>query len=280
MAEKSQTYPRLKAPAGLCDTHIHIYDRRFPTAPTATMTPPDAGDGAYKEMCRRLGIARSIVVQPTTYGLDNRCTLDAIAALGEIARGIAVVDASVSDEEMERLTKGGIRGVRFHQLPGGALKWEQLKAIAARVQAFGWHIQLQLDGRDLPKYEAVIRRFPGTLVIDHTGKFLEPVSVEHAAFKILLALVDRGNTYVKLSAPYETSKVGAPHFDDVGAMAKALIRAAPERMLWASNWPHPSAPADSKPDDAMLLDVMLEWAPDEATRTKIFVDNPAELYGF
>ncbi|MGE0749460.1 MAG: amidohydrolase [Variibacter sp.] len=280
MAEKSQTYPRLKAPAGLCDTHIHIYDRRFPTAPTATMTPPDAGVGAYKEMCRRLGIARSIIVQPTTYGLDNRCTLDAIAALGEIARGIAVVDAGVSDEEMERLTKGGIRGVRFHQLPGGALKWEQLDAIAARVQSFGWHIQLQLDGRDLPQYEAAIRRFPGTLVIDHTGKFLEPVPVEHAAFKILLALVDRGNTYVKLSAPYETSKAGAPHFDDVGAMAKALIRAAPERMLWASNWPHPSAAADSKPDDAMLLDVMLEWAPDEATRTKIFVDNPARLYGF
>jgi D-galactarolactone isomerase len=280
MAEKSQTYPRLKAPAGLCDTHIHLYDRRFPTAPTATMTPPDASVGAYKEMCRRLGIARTIVVQPTTYGLDNRCMLDAVAALGESARGIAVVDETVTDDELERLTKSGICGVRFHQFPGGALKWEQLDAIAARVQPFGWHIQLQLDGRDLPKYESAIRRFPGTLVIDHTGKFLEPVATDHAAFKILLALVERGNTYVKLSAPYETSKVGPPYFGDVGAVAKALLRAAPERMLWASNWPHPSAPADSKPDDAMLLDVMLDWVPDEVTRLKVFVDNPARLYGF
>lgn len=280
MAEKSQTYPRLKAPAGLCDTHIHLYDRRFPTAATATMTPPDAGVGAYKEMCRRLGIARTIVVQPTTYGLDNRCTLDAVAALGESARGIAVVDETVSDAELERLTKNGMCGVRFHQLPGGALKWEQLDTIAARVQPFGWHIQLQLDGRDLPHYESTIRRFPGTLVIDHIGKFLEPVATDHTAFKILLALVERGNTYVKLSAPYETSKVGPPSFDDVGAMAKALLRAAPERMLWASNWPHPSAPADAKPDDAMLLDVMLDWVPDEVTRLKIFVDNPARLYGF
>ncbi len=280
MAEKSQTYPRLKAPAGLCDTHIHIYDRRFPTAPTATMTPPDAGVGAYKEMCRRVGIARTIVVQPTTYGLDNRCTLDAVAALGETARGIAVVDETVTDDELARLSRGGMCGVRFHQLPGGALKWEQLDAIAARVQPFGWHIQLQLDGRDLPKYESAIRRFPGTLVIDHIGKFLEPVATDHAAFRILLALVERGNTYVKLSAPYETSKAGPPHFDDVGAMAKALLRAAPERMLWASNWPHPSAPADAKPDDAMLLDVMLDWVPDEVTRLKVLVDNPARLYGF
>ncbi|MGD9846434.1 MAG: amidohydrolase [Variibacter sp.] len=280
MAEKSQTYPRLKAPAGLCDTHIHIYDRRFPTAPTATMTPPDAGVGAYKEMCRRVGIARTIVVQPTTYGLDNRCTLDAVAALGETARGIAVVDETVTDDELARLSRGGMCGVRFHQLPGGALKWEQLDAIAARVQPFGWHIQLQLDGRDLPKYESAIRRFPGTLVIDHIGKFLEPVATDHAAFRILLALVERGNTYVKLSAPYETSKAGPPNFDDVGAMAKALLRAAPERMLWASNWPHPSAPADAKSDDAMLLDVMLDWVPDEVTRLKVLVDNPARLYGF
>ena len=280
MAEKSQTYPKLKAPAGLCDTHIHIYDRRFPTAPTATLTPPDAGVGAYKEMCRRLGIARSIVVQPTTYGLDNRCTLDAIAALGEVARGIAVVDESTSDEEMERLSKGGIRGVRFHQLPGGALKWEQLDAIATRVQPFGWHIQLQLDGRDLPKYEAAIRRFPGTLVIDHTGKFLEPVPPDHPGMQALLRLLESGRVWVKLSAPYETSKSGPPHFADVGALARALAKAAPDRMLWASNWPHPTPGPGGKPDDAVLLGVLLDWVPGATLRHRILVENPARLYGF
>jgi D-galactarolactone isomerase len=280
MAAESPTRPRLVAPSRMCDTHMHFYDRRFPTAPTAKLTPPDAGIQAYKELCKRLGITRTVVVQPTTYGKDNRCTLDAIAALGESARGIAVVDETVADDELERLTKGGMRGVRFHQLPGGALQWHQLEAIAARVQPFGWHIQLQLDGRELPKHEGVIRRFPGTLVIDHTGKFLEPVSTGDAAFKILLSLLDNGRTYVKLSAPYEVSKIGPPHYDDVGALAKALVKAAPERMLWASNWPHPSSPADNKPDDVVLLDVMLDWIPDEATRRKALVDNPARLYGF
>ncbi|MGE3147232.1 MAG: amidohydrolase family protein, partial [Pseudorhodoplanes sp.] len=114
----------------------------------------------------------------------------------------------------------------------------------------------------------------------HVGKFLEPVPVEDANFQALLRLVGEGRTYVKLAAPYETSKLGPPTYDDVGALAKALVRAAPERMLWASNFPHPSAPADNKPDDALLLDMLLDWVPDEATRRKILADNPARLYGF
>jgi D-galactarolactone isomerase len=280
MPDAGQAKPRLVAPPGACDTHMHIYDRRFPTAPTALITPPDAGVAAYRELCRRLGIERTVVVQPTTYGRDNRCTLDAIAALGPNARGIAVVDENATEVELERLTRAGIRGVRFHMLPGGALPWEILETLAAGVQPFGWHVQLQLDGRELPEREALVRRLPGTLVIDHTGKFLEPVPPDHPAFKILLRLVDNGRTYVKLSAPYEVSKVGPPHYGDVGALAKALVHAAPERMLWASNWPHPSAPADRKPDDAALLDVLLDWVPQEATRRKILVDNPARLYGF
>jgi len=117
-------------------------------------------------------------------------------------------------------------------------------------------------------------------VIDHVGKFLEPVPPDHDAFKSLLRLVDTGRCWVKLSAAYETSKRGAPHYEDVGELAKALVKAAPERMLWASNWPHPQEPRDAMPDDADLLDILLEWAPDDAVRRKILADNPAELYGF
>jgi D-galactarolactone isomerase len=152
--------------------------------------------------------------------------------------------------------------------------------MAAKVKPFGWHVQLQLDGRDLPQHEAVLSRLPGTLVIDHVGKFLEPVPVDHPSFRVLLRLVEAGRTYVKLSAPYEVSKAGPPYFDDVGMLAKALVKAAPERMLWATNWPHPSVPADKRPDDALLLDMLLDWAPDDATRRKILVDNPAAVYGF
>jgi D-galactarolactone isomerase len=250
-------------------------------APTAKMYPPDASVADYLAMAKRLGIERTVVVQATTYGTDNRCLLESMAAIGAgKARGVAVVDAGVSDSELDRLTRAGVRGVRFFMLPGGALPWEALDAVAARVQPFGWHAQLQFDGREFLQHEAAVRRLPGTLVVDHVGKFLEPVPADHPAFMALLRLVEEGRTYVKLAAPYETSKKGPPHFDDVGALAKALVRAAPERMLWASNWPHPSAPADNKPDDAVLLDMLLDWAPDEATRQKILVDNPARLYGF
>jgi D-galactarolactone isomerase len=155
-----------------------------------------------------------------------------------------------------------------------------MDALAARVHPFGWIAIIQLDGRTLPEHEAQIARLPGRFTIDHTGKFLEPVSPDHPAFKSLLRLVDIGRCWVKLSAPYETSRTGPPRYEDVGALAKALVRHAPERMLWASNWPHPSEPADAKPDEARLLDLLLEWAPDDVTRRKILVDNPAEIFGF
>jgi D-galactarolactone isomerase len=271
--------PRLEAPPGACDTHMHFYDARYPTAPTALSTPPDATVEEYRALQRSLGLTRTVVVQPSTYGRDNRCTLQGIAALGlDVARGIAVVDATTPKAELQALTQGGMRGVRFHQLPGGALAWDELDRIAARVQSVGWHVQLQLDGRLLPEREAQIRGWPGRIVIDHVGKFLEPVTPDHPAFGCLLRLVETGRVWVKLSAPYEVSKSGPPLYDDVGRLAKALVRAAPERMLWASNWPHPSV--KEKPDDAVLLDILLDWAPDEPTRRKILVDNPAELYGF
>jgi D-galactarolactone isomerase len=272
--------PRLKAPPGACDTHMHFYDDRFPMAPTALLKPPNATVAEYRALQQRLGLSRTVIVQPSTYGTDNRCTLEAMAALGAGARGVAVVDASVSDAEMERLTKAGMRGIRFHMLKGGALPWDILDTMAARVHEFGWHVQLQLDGRDLPEREAQIKRLPGTLVVDHVGKFLEPVPVDHAAFSVLTRLVDNGRTWVKLSAPYEVSKKGPPNYDDVGALAKALIKLAPDRMVWASNWPHPSVSKEQAPDDAVLLDTLLDWAPDDKTRSRILADNPAKLYGF
>jgi D-galactarolactone isomerase len=199
--------------------------------------------------------------------------------LGAAARAVVVVDDSVSDGELERLTGLGVRGIRFFMLPGGVLPWEALEVMAARVAPFGWHVQLQLDGRDLPERAAVLKRLPVTLVIDHNGKFLEPVAPAHPAFRTLLRLLEGGDCWVKVSAPYETSRQGPPLYGDVGALAKALIRAAPERMVWASNWPHPTA-LDDPPDDALLLDLLLEWTDDEALRRRILTDNPAALYGF
>jgi D-galactarolactone isomerase len=270
--------PRLKAPPGTTDTHMHFYDTRVPFAHGAAITHGDALVPEYLKVRERLGIERTVIVQAAGYGYDNTVTLDAMKQLGDSARAIVVVEPSVADAELERLTKLGSRGVRYFML-GGFLHWESLEELAARTANFGWHVQLQLDGRDLPERLALIQKVKGTLVIDHTGKFLEPVKTDHPAFRVLLDLVDNGRTWVKLSAPYETSKAGPPYYCDVGALAKELVKRAPERMLWASNWPHPTA-GSNKPDDAMLLDVLLDWIPDEATRKKVLVDNPAKLYGF
>ncbi|RDJ25496.1 amidohydrolase [Bosea caraganae] len=271
--------PRLKAPPGAVDTNIHILDQRYPLAPTALAQPPDAGVAEYREVMRRLGLTRTVVVQPTAYGTDNRCTLDAVAAFGlDTARAVGVVDASISPDEMARMTAAGMRGARFHLLGGAAVPIEQFDAIAAKAHEAGWHVQFQCDGRRLPYYAAQIRAWPCTVVIDHVGKYLEPVAVDDPAFRCLLDLVETGRVYVKLSAPYETSKLGAPLYGDVGALAKALVRAAPERMVWATNWPHLAL--TDKPDDAGLLDLLLDWAGDEATRRRILVDNPTALYGF
>ena len=257
---------------------MHFYDARYPAAPTALITPPDALVADYRAVQERLGLDRVVVVQPTTYGRDNACQLEAMAALGPRARGVVVPDPTVDDAELERLTKLGVCGVRFHMLPGGALPWSELEPMAARVHAFGWHVQLQLNGRDLPEHLPALGRLPGDLVVDHVGRFMGPVPPDHAAFRALLSLVDDGRCWVKLSAPYESSPQGAPDFADVAVMARTLAKAAPERMLWASNWPHPGQAAP--PDEAALLDLLLDWVDDEATRDRILADNPAALYGF
>jgi D-galactarolactone isomerase len=148
------------------------------------------------------------------------------------------------------------------------------------VHPFGWHVQLQCNGRELPERAPMLKRLPGRLVIDHVGRFMPPVPLDHGAFACLLDLLDSGRTWVKLSAPYESSRAGPPAYEDVTALAQALVRAAPERMLWASNWPHPGHADPKIRDEAHLLDLLIEWAPEEATRERILVDNPAALYGF
>ncbi len=274
--------PRLRTPAGATDTHLHFYDtaERYPVAPTAAFLPPPARVTDYRNVQQRLGLERVVVVQPSAYGTDNRCTMDAVAELGAAARAVVVVDQNVSDAELERLTRAGARGIRFHMLKGGVLPWNILEEMAARVHPFGWHVQLQCNGRELPEREPMLRRLPGDLVIDHVGRFMDPVPLDHPAFASLLRLLETGRVWVKLSAPYESSRSGPPAYEDVSALAQAMVRAAPERMLWASNWPHPGQSGPRVRDEALLLDLLIEWAPEEAMRRRILVDNPAALYGF
>jgi D-galactarolactone isomerase len=272
--------PMLKAPTGSCDCHIHFFGppAQYPVSPGNPYQPPLATVGHYRNVMRRLGLERAVAVQPAAYGDENRCTMDAMAELGDAARAVVVVTSETSDSELERLARLGARGARFFMLRGSMMKWEWLELMSARIAELGWHVQLQFDGRELPERVDLIRRLRSPVVIDHNGKFLEPVAPTHPAALALLRLLDCGHCWVKASAPYETSKTGGPRYEDVGAVAKAIIKAAPERVVWATNWPHGAE--RHKPDDAALLDLLLDWAPDERVRDRILVENPAELYGF
>jgi D-galactarolactone isomerase len=270
--------PRLVAPPGACDCHMHIYDPRFRAAPSWPIAVPVAPVSAYRSVQWQLGVERAIVVQPNGYAFDNACTEDALRQMGSSVRGIATVRPDVADAEIERLSAAGFRGARCYMLRRGYLSWDDVDEIAARVRPFGWHVQVQLDGRDLPRHEDRLAHLPTDVVIDHNGKFLEPVPTSDPSFNSLLRLFSRDNFWVKLSAPYETSKTGPPRYEDVSALARALVAAQPDRCVWASNWPHPGI--SPTPSNATMLDLLLDWAPDETVRHKILVDNPARLYGF
>lgn len=265
-------------PAGSCDTHVHVYDSRYPVAPSALLRPPDASVTDYRRFQQLFGIDRVVVVQPTTYGLDNRCQLEAVAELGDAARAVVVVDADTTSDELRRLDHCGARGARFHMLAGGAVGWDDLAIVASRIADLGWHVQLQLDGRELPHRLPALMALPAPLVVDHVGRFMPPVAPEHPAFVALLTLLEAGRTWVKLSAPYESTLDGAPTFPTVTALAKALVRAHPDRMLWASNWPHPGQRDPITDDDLRRL--TLDWLADPAVRERVLVVNPAEVYGF
>jgi D-galactarolactone isomerase len=265
------TYP------GACDCHVHIYEDRYPLVPGVAWVPRHSPVSLYRKAQQAVGLQRAVVVQPTGYGYDNDCLLAAIAELGDDARGIALLAPDAPAGEIQRLHAGGVRGVRYMMI-GGVLTWDSLEPMAARMADVGWMVNLQLDGRGFPAHEEVLKRLPCPLVLDHNGKFLEPVEPGHPAFQSPLRILDTGNVWIKLSAPYETSKVGAPAYDDVSLIAQTLAEKFPERCLWASNWPHPGR--DPVPAIAPLYDLLFDWVPQDEVRRKILVSNPAALYGF
>ncbi len=263
--------------SGAVDAHLHFNDDRYPVAPSSALRPANASLDDYRAVQAELGSERVVVVQPTTYGLDNRCQLDAMTALGDAARGVMVVDASTSRDEVARLAGLGVCGARFHMLPGGAVPWDQLEVVADLIADFNWHVQLQLDGRELPARVDRLLALPTDLVVDHVGRFMPAVDPDSAEFAALLTLVDHG-ARVKLSAPYESSATGPPGFADVTALADALVARAPDRLLWASNWPHPGQTAPPSP--AALVELRDRWLPTPELRRQVLVDNPTALYHF
>ena len=269
--------PALAAPPGTCDCHFHIFGPNYPFVAERSFTPPEAPVEAYEHVMATLGIERCVIVQPSVYGTDNACTLDAMARLGPRCRGVAVIDETVSAEQLERMHAAGVRGVRFNLLYKGGVGLEALAAVADRIAELGWHVQLLIDGRDLPGLAGRLRALPTDVVIDHMGH-IPAAELEHPGNRTLLDLVRGRRCWVKLSGTYRIS-TRAPRYADAAPLARALIAAAPDRMVWGTDWPHPALEG-AMPNDGALMDLIADWTDDGSVRRGILVDNPAALYGF
>jgi predicted TIM-barrel fold metal-dependent hydrolase len=275
--------PKLKAPEGATDCHMHVYDPRFQQHSPGRANPKDATVRDYRLLQERVGTSRVVVVTPRNYATDNLVTLDALAQLGTSARGIAVVHPTISDTDLTALNDGGIRGIRF-SLTGGAapiVTWDMVEPLAKRVADLGWHVQFALEGHQIVEHADLLQKLPTQLVFDHMGRPTLPAGIEHASFMVLRRLIDRGRTWIKLSGAYVNSKIGPPDYPEATKIAQAFVNAAPERMVWGSDWPHPGEQGKpALPDDALLFDLVALWAPQESTRRRILVENPESLYGF
>jgi len=231
-------------------------------------------------MAGPLGLSRAVIVQPKCYGTDNRCTLDAIAQLNGQGRGIAVVDANVSDAELERLHAGGIRGVRFSLWnPSDAVvTMSMLEPVAQRIAPLGWHVQVHLSAAQIIEAQTVIARLPVPAVFDHLGRLPPSEGIANPAFAFIAKQLEAGKAWVKLSGAYLNTEVGAPAYSDASAVARAYVRLAPERLLWGSDWPHVTEA--SPPNGAELMGLLEAWLDGEALRRQVLVENPARLYGW
>ncbi len=279
--------PSRALPAMACDSHMHIFDPRFAASAHWKRSPPDAPVAAYRRLQQRLGTARSVVVTPSTYGTDNGCTLDALQQLGDSARGVAVVGPGTDDAELSHLAARRVCGVRVNFVSPqswGETTPEMLTTLAGRVarhpHCAGWHVQVFASAEQIIALQPVLRALPVPLVIDHLGRIDPAEGPSAQAYGVLRRLLDGGNTWVKLSGAYMRSTVRGPTYADTLPLGRALVRAAPQRLVWGSDWPHTTEPPATV-NDADLVDLLQAWTESDASAMdRILVDNPARLYGF
>lgn len=271
--------PAYAMPPDACDAHCHVFGpaAKFPYVPDRAYTPPDAPVEHLRRLHAHLGISRAVIVHASCHGTDMRVTLDAIASSNGRCRGVAMVGSGITDAELDKLNKGGIRGVRFNFVShlGGAPDLALFDSMLGRVGELGWHIVLHLDAEDIVTYADRIKRIPVPFVIDHMGRVKAERGLEQKPFKLLLELMRNELAWVKVCGAERVSSTGKP-FRDAVPFAAALIEAAPDRILWGTDWPHPNVKV--MPNDGESVDLFAEFCNDETVRRKILVDNPTRLY--
>jgi 2-pyrone-4,6-dicarboxylate lactonase len=271
--------PKYAPPPGACDSHCHIFGPadRFPYAAERRYTPPDSPKEKLRVLHQHLGLSRAVLVQASCHGGDNRAMLDAIAWSGRAWRGVAMVRDDVTEHELKALHESGVRGVRFNFVRhlGGAPDSRVFDRTLAMIAPLGWHVVLHFDAEDIEAHSDVFRRMRVPFVIDHMGRVDAAHGLEQRPFAMLLELMKNPLSWVKVSGPERISAAGKP-FHDATPFVAALAQAAPDRVLWGTDFPHPNVKI--MPNDGELVDFFAEAIPDEASRTRILVDNPTRLY--
>ncbi|RZV18761.1 GntR family transcriptional regulator [Vibrio alginolyticus] len=273
--------PTIAIPEGAVDCHAHVFSSRYPYCETRTYTPPDASVGAYLHLHQQLGIRHGVLVQPSVYGNDNQLHLDTLRYLrqqGYDYKGVAVVDADVSEQTLDELQEAGFCGVRMNLLFKGGIEWRDVERLAARLAERYWHLQCLIDVSQFDDLYQRLMALPVPVVIDHLGHMPTTKLISHPSFQALLKLKAEGKVWTKLSAPYRLSPQSPP-YDDVSPFAQALLEANEEQCVWGSDWPHPCFAAEM-PNDGQLLDTLWHWTQDTTLFSKILVDNPKRLYRF
>jgi len=271
--------PKYSPPPGACDAHCHVFGpgARFPYSPTRTYTPPDAPKEKLAALHQHLGLTRAVLVQASCHGTDNSAVLDAIASSNGAWRGVGMVATDITDRELDKLHAGGIRGARFNFVAhlGGAPDVKEVGRVLQRIAPLGWHVVLHLDAEDIGTYRGFLDRLRMPFVIDHMGRVVAKHGLEQPPFKLLLELMKNELAWIKVSGGDRVSSTGKP-FHDAIPFARALIEAAPERVLWGTDFPHPNV--KTMPNDGELVDLFAAFCDDDALRRKILIDNPARLY--
>jgi predicted TIM-barrel fold metal-dependent hydrolase len=295
-ASQPSTPVNFAVPAGACDTHTHVFGdpQRFPFAPARAYTPEPASIAEMRALHSALHTERVVIVHPSVYGTDNSCTLDGMKQLGSIVRGIAVIDEKTPESALDEMDRAGMRGIRVNLETTGqsdpAVARQRFQETVDRIKRRGkWHIQVYTRLSVIEAIKDQVTAAPMPIVFDHFGGAQAALGVSQPGFDTLLTLVRSGKAYVKISAPYRSS-TKPPDYADVAPLAKALIGANPQHILWGSDWPHPASPVAHRPvteitplwqvDDGRIFNQLPIWAPDERVRKTILVENPAKLYGF
>jgi predicted TIM-barrel fold metal-dependent hydrolase len=295
-ASQPATPVNFDVPLSACDCHTHIHGdpEKFPLFPGRAYTPETALPEEMAALHKSLHIQRVVIVTPSIYGTDNSATLYGMKARGADARGVAVIDAQTPDSELDSMDRAGIRGIRLNLTTGGtndpAVARQRFEAGIDRIKGRSWHVQIYTNPKMIAALKDQLAASPIPVVLDHFAGAQAALGPDQPGFADVLDLVKGGKAYVKISAPYQVSKI-APDYANVAPLAKALIAANPDRILWGTDWPHPDSvtppgkkPTDVTPllqiDDGRLLNQLPAWAPDAKIREKILVANPARLYGF